>query len=223
MTNVLATVAAPRRAIVPHTEAFAAMFRNASEADRTKLGEMHLHYEAEMQRMLDEGHEPQNIAYTINGIVDRSVEQTLKTKNGRKVQCARGCASCCKLNVSITREEAALLLIAAEQKRVPIDWAKVERQREQGLATWSRQSPADRRCVFLNDREECSVYEHRPSACRKYMVASDPKRCNTAKHPGGEVAIVAPIEGEAVVSAMLGILDWGSMPRMLLLAKEAVA
>lgn len=208
-----------KQSFMPHTEAFATMFTNASEADRTVLGEMHLHYEAEVRRMVAEGHEPQNIAHTLNRLVDESVASTLKTKNGRKVQCKRGCAACCTINVSITREEAVLLLIAAEQKRVAIDWAKVERQSAHGLATWKDLDPGDRRCVFLNDRNDCTVYEHRPAACRKYMVASDPKNCNTYKYPGHAVSIVAPIVGEAVVSAMLGVLKWASMPRMLLEAK----
>lgn len=211
-----------RESFMPHTEAFAQMFENGNEQDRTTLGEMHLHYEAEVRRIVAEGNEPQNIAYTINRIVDESVAQTLKSKNGRKVQCARGCAHCCKLNVSITHEEAVLLLIAAEQKHVAIDWAKVERQSPHRLATWKDQDPADRRCVFLNGREECSVYEHRPAACRKYLVTSDPKNCNTYRYPGRQVTMVAPVVGEAVVSAMLGVLDWGSMPRMLMEARPSV-
>lgn len=211
-----------RETFTPHTEAYAQIFQNAGDRDRTVLGEMHLDYEAKVRWLVEQGTEPQNIAHTLNGLVDESVATTLKTKNGRGVRCARGCASCCKINVSITREEAVLVLIAAENKRVAIDWDKVERQSAHRLATWKDQSHADRRCVFLNDREECSVYEHRPATCRKYMVASDPKNCNTSKHPGREVTIVAPIVGEAVVSAMLGVLDWGSMPRMLLEAKPTI-
>ena len=206
----------------PQTEAYVKMFQAAGERERGVLGEMHLHYEAEVRRMVSEGHEPWNIAHTLNLVIDRSVADTLKTKNGRKVQCSRGCAACCKLHVSITREEAALLLVAIEQKAVRVDWAKLERQSAHGLPTWNQQSPADRRCVFLNDREECSVYEHRPSACRKYMVASDPKRCNTIKFPGGQVSSVVPVEGEAVASAMLTVLEWGSMPRMLLAARQSL-
>lgn len=208
------------QSFMPHTEAFAQMFTNGNDHDRTLLGEMHLHYEAEVRRMVAEGNEPQNIAHSINLKVDESVAETLKTKNGHNVKCSRGCASCCKLHVSITREEAVLLLIAVAQKRLRIDWAKLERQSAHRLATWKDQTGADRRCVFLNDREECSVYEHRPAACRKYLVTSDPKNCNTIKFPGRQVTMLAPVDGEAIVSAMLGILDWGSMPRMLLEARQ---
>ncbi|SCK49445.1 Predicted Fe-S-cluster oxidoreductase [Variovorax sp. HW608] len=204
-----------RQSFMPHTEAFAKIFTNASERERTMLGEMHLHYEGQVRKMVEQGHEPHNIAHTLNGLVDDSVAETLKTRNGRQVQCKRGCAACCKIHVSITLAEASLLLIAAEQKRIELDWDKVERQAEHGLATWKELPPGDRRCVFLNEKDECRAYEHRPAACRKYLVASDPKNCNTYKYPDAEVRIVAPIVGEAVVSSMLGVLDWGSMPRML--------
>jgi Fe-S-cluster containining protein len=207
----------------PHTEAFAKMFENGTEHDRSMLGNMHLHYESEVHRLVDEGQEPQNIAHSLNRLVDESVAATLLTKNGRKVQCKRGCAACCKINVSITREEAVLLVIAAAQKDVAIDWEKVERQSGHRLATWKDQTPVDRRCVFLNNHEECSVYGHRPAACRKYLVVSDPKNCDTIKFPGRDVTVLSPILGEAVASAMLGVLEWGSMPRMLLQAKKDIA
>src|SRR4051812_21704002 len=119
-----------RESFMPHTEAFASMFTNANERDRTVLGEMHQHYDGEVRHMVAEGHQPQNIAHSINLVVDQSVAETLKTRNGRQVKCQRGCAACCKIHVSITREEAALLLIAAAQKEVEIDWPKVERQSE---------------------------------------------------------------------------------------------
>ena len=207
---------------MPHTEAFAQMFTKGSERERTVLGQMHLHYEDEVRKLVKDGHEPQNIAHTINGLVDDSVAETLKTRNGRQVQCKRGCASCCKIHVSVTLQEAVLLLIAAAQKQIEIDWTKLERQSEHGLANWKDLQPGDRRCVFLNGKDECSLYEHRPATCRKYLVTSDPKNCNTYKYPGRNVMVLAPAVGEAVVSAMLGVLKWGSMPRMLLEARKEV-
>lgn len=210
------------KSFTPHTEGFAQMFCNANEDERSMLGEMHLHWETEIKRLVDQGNEPQNIAHSLNLKIDESVAETLKSKNGRNVQCSRGCAHCCKLHVSITHQEAVLLVIAAAEKRFAIDWDKVERQSKHRLATWGDQSPGERRCVFLNDRNECGVYEHRPAACRKYMVTSDPKNCNTVKHPGAPVSICAPIAGETIVSAMLGVLDWGTMARMLLAVRQTV-
>ncbi|EQC50164.1 flagellin N-methylase [Bacteriovorax sp. BSW11_IV] len=36
-----------------------------------------------------------------------------------------------------------------------------------------------RRCVFLNNKNECSIYENRPAVCRTNMVMSDPSDCAT--------------------------------------------
>lgn len=33
--------------------------------------------------------------------------------------------------------------------------------------------------------------------------------------------VVVPFEGEAIASAMLGVLEWGSMPRLLLEERHA--
>lgn len=205
--------------VFANTEAFASMMRNGDPRERTMLGEMHLHYEAEIQRMQAEGHDPQSIAHSINSKIDESVAVTLKTKNGRKVQCSRGCAACCRIHVSITHEEAVLAVMAADETGVVIDWDRLQRQSAHGLGTWKEQTPADRRCVFLNSANECGIYEHRPTACRKYLVITEPKYCDTIKHPGHDVGVLVPAVGEAIVSAMLGVLKWGSMARMLLAVK----
>lgn len=208
---------------MPQTEAVIQMFGKAQPHERSVIGEMHLHYEGEIRSMVHQGHEPHNIAHSLNLEIDRSVAHTLKTKNGRKVTCKRGCGHCCKLHVSITEEEAALLQAAVEHARIELDWDKLRRQAQHSLKTWGEQPAGDRRCVFLSERNDCRVYEHRPAACRKYLVASDPQLCNTAKYPGGQVAVVVPLEGEVIASAMLAALEWGSLPKMLLKAKEAMS
>ena len=37
----------------------------------------------------------------------------------------------------------------------------------------------DRKCVFLNDQNECTIYDDRPSVCRTNTVLSDPAACST--------------------------------------------
>jgi Fe-S-cluster containining protein len=213
---------APQGQIIPRTEGVIKIWDRASEHERVQLGQMHQHYESEVRRIVDEGNEPHNVAHTIHGLVDASVAHTIATHpEGKNVSCRRGCASCCSLFVNITREEAELLLLVMERDGIEVGWRRLQRQAQWNLAQWGDQPLAERRCVFLGASDECRVYEHRPTSCRKYMVLSKPKRCDTVKHPGGQVAILAPIEGEFIASAALGVLDSGSMPRMLLLAKEA--
>jgi Fe-S-cluster containining protein len=224
MTAPFANPAPQQGQILPRTEGVIKIWSKASDAERAVLGQMHQHYEREVQRMVNEGNEPHNVAHTIHGLVDESVAHTLATHpEGKSVSCRRGCASCCSLFVNITREEAELLLIVMERDGIEVGQRRLQRQAQWNLNEWIKQPLAERRCVFLGAGNECRVYEHRPTSCRKYLVVSSPKRCDTVRHPGGEVAILAPIEGEFIASAALGVLDSGSMPRMLLQAKEAMA
>jgi Fe-S-cluster containining protein len=208
--------------IIPRTEAVVKIWNKATDHERQLLGQMHQHYEHEVLRMVAEGHAPHNIAHTLHGLVDESVTHTLATHpEGRNVRCRRGCAACCSLFVNITHEEAELLLLVIARDEIPVSWRRMQRQAQWSLADWGAQPLAERRCAFLSEGNECRVYEHRPTVCRKYMVISPPKRCDTVKHTAGQVAILAPIEAEFVASAALGVLDSGSMPRMLVQAKEA--
>jgi len=210
-----------RGSINAGTKGLVDMWAKASEDERTLLGEMHVHYEGEIRRMLDaHPHEAYNVAHSLHGEIDASVAQTLATENGQRVRCRRGCAACCHLHVSVTDAEAQLLLAGIENEGLRVNWDKARRQASRRLADWGEQPLQERRCIFLAHDDSCSAYEYRPAACRKYLVMSDPRRCDTARYPGGEVAVVAPVVGEVVHSAMLGAMKAGSLPRMLLQAKE---
>jgi Fe-S-cluster containining protein len=208
--------------IIPRTEAVIKIWDKASANERVLLGQMHQHYENEVRRIVDEGNEPHNIAHTLHGLVDESVKDTLATHpEGRNVSCKRGCGACCSLFVNITREEAQLLLLVMERDGIQIGWRRLQRQAQWNLKQWGEQPLAERRCAFLSEGNECRIYEHRPTTCRKYMVVSPAKRCDTVRHPAGQVQFLAPIDAEILASATLGVLESGSMPRMLLQAKEA--
>lgn len=220
--NAVANAGAQEGGFYAQTEALAKVWQQADELTRTYLGEMHLHFEGEIARTQAQGADAHNVAYTLHAHVDEATARLAKTRNGRKIKCAKGCSACCRVHVSITDGEAQLLLIAAAQQRVPIDWARVERQSAHKLATWGEQSPGDRRCVFLGEQGDCRVYEHRPAACRKYFVASDPRNCDTIKRPGAQIMAVVSPEAEVIASAMLARMPWGSMPRMLLQARAQI-
>jgi len=207
--------------ITPRTESVVTMWRRASERERALLGEMHLHYEREIRRLKDADHEPQDLAHTIHGLIDASVAHTMATdRNAPNVKCAKGCAGCCSLFVNITQAEAVLLVGWCADQGIAIDWDRVAAQAQHDLATWKDQKHHQRRCVFLGKDDTCQVYEHRPAQCRKYLVVTDPKYCNTVRHPGATVGILAPVEGEVITSAMLGLMENGLMARMLLAARD---
>jgi hypothetical protein len=73
--------------------------------------------------------------------------------------------------------------------------------------------------VLLDDSGNCEVYEHRPTACRKYLVVDTPKWCDTVKHPGARVGILSSPGAEVIaVAALMAFPGAGPLPDMLLAA-----
>src|SRR5688572_27461676 len=105
------------------------------------------------------GFSGKDVAHTFQGLVDKEVARALSEDRGEKPICQRGCAFCCYQNVDITIEEAELLVDWAAHKKIPIDWSKAKRQAE--APDWKKMAYSEKRCVFLNSDNECSVYEHR--------------------------------------------------------------
>ncbi len=179
------------------------------------------HWAGEFERLGKDGAEPARIAVTAHWIVDARMKDLLATtENGRAVKCAKGCAACCHLHVGISPLEAELLCQVAEAEGIEIDLARLARQAPKDDETWHELAPEDRACVFLGPDRTCRVYEHRPGACRKYTVRSDPDLCDMSKHPGGRVAIVFSMEAEIVHSAAMTVQGFGNMATMLLTATK---
>ncbi len=117
--------------------------------------------------------------------------------------CKLGCSACCHFEVEVTRDEAELLA-AVVVSGVAIDRERLARQaaRQRGDPAWAALVAPENRCVFLGDEGECRVYAHRPSACRRLLVASPAVECG---RPGGApVPITIPV-AELVVSAALSL------------------
>ena len=176
------------------------------------------HWRNECTRLAPEPRE--SVAFTVHEVIDERMALMLKaTGHGPDVQCRKGCGACCHLQVDIFDREAELLLMMASEQGIEIDEAKLARQASKAnTEAWNELSHEDRACVFLADDQSCRVHEHRPGACRKYLVKSPAELCDTSKHPGGEVAIVFDVEAEIVQSAAMTVYGAGSMAAKLLAA-----
>jgi hypothetical protein len=86
-------------------------------------------------------------------VIDHAAAAT--EKEGRRVSCAKGCASCCR-------------------QLIPISPVDTEAFRFYSLAYFRTGVP----CPFLED-ESCSIYPDRPLVCREYVVTSPPALCAT--------------------------------------------
>ncbi len=89
----------------------------------------------------------------------------LNSFNGQNVACRRGCAHCCHTQVAMGLAEAEMLGRAIGRKPKK----NVSRNRQPGhydSQPYGYHTP----CTFLVNNE-CSIYEHRPLACRKLVNA----------------------------------------------------
>jgi|GEM_PF-1356775 len=77
--------------------------------------------------------------------------------------CAKGCAYCCHMDVSITRLEAEYIAVKAN---IPFLADHPATNGHSGHA-----------CTFLNNQLQCSIYPYRPFICRAYHSVSNPALC----------------------------------------------
>lgn len=136
-------------------------------------------------------------------------------KAGRTISCRAGCAACCRQLVPLSPPEAFFLMeviasLPPDRQtevlgRFGLIVSELERQNmiEELLAPtvaeearlevarkyWFLQMP----CPFLVD-ESCSIYPHRPVACREYNVTSPAEWCSEPfAHEVAKVAMPFPL------------------------------
>lgn len=100
---------------------------------------------------------------------------------GTTVACKKGCAHCCHQLVTVTMPEALDLYLAAEKNPLALrrvsagaDAQAQSIMRGTSAAEWFKRGT---RCVFLTEANDCSVYEHRPFACRTLMALETAEHC----------------------------------------------
>jgi Fe-S-cluster containining protein len=193
------------------------MWQRASESERAMLVAMCEHYERELARALRDAINEHSAIASIHAAIDEETQRTRESHpRGRDVPCAKGCSHCCHLPVDATRLEAELALSYADELDVPINMTRLAKQATKTHETWSDLTLGERRCVFLGAGGVCRVYEHRPAACRKYMVVGNPRDCDTGRKYGGRVMFLAAPEAEAATNAIYLHERADHLPRLLL-------
>ena len=186
---------------------------------REYLSKMFEHY-LQIYKEECKKHDPIIIAYSFQKEIDRIIKlQMKKDKISKKISCKKGCAHCCYLNVAVNIDEALLIIGSTLERKIYLDWGKIKRQAlAKNDEEWSKLTRDEQRCIFLNKKNACSIYEYRPAACRKYFVISDSDNCNTTTK--GSVARWAPIQAEIIYSAMANAKLSATLPIQLLAVKE---
>ncbi len=137
--------------------------------------------------------------------VHRLINQQTEGLQAIPITCAKGCSGCCHLEVEITQDEGELLAqTVLDGHRIDRDRLRKQASRVRNSAEWNSLVAPENRCVFLAADDACSVYESRPSICRKHLVISPPSECtasNGAPHP-----VSIPL-AELVISTAIGLQD----------------
>lgn len=187
-----------------------------------------LHYQTQIQTIdsasAAEGYDgPASVSASLNSSMDKVIAESFeKSKDlGQKVSCKKGCSFCCHINVDITSAEASLLSTFVRDHHLP----HLIKQENKSLLDWNTLPYADRKCVFLGDTGECTVYENRPLSCRKYFVVSPAEDCNTEGRTEAKGVMAVGIgEAEIATTALSMVYGSGSMAKMLIqeLVKEKI-
>ena len=116
-----------------------------------------------MELRRDEAYLPQDVAAMsasakvklrrIYGVMDR-----LSAATEGYVACQRGCADCCRMNVTISAQEARMIAEASGRLAAPLATSREHDNREF----------LGQPCPFLVDNA-CSVYDVRPLVCRSHF------------------------------------------------------
>lgn len=165
----------------------------------------------------------------------QALEVSKAVQAGKDISCKKGCSACCqRIMVPVSPPEALALaammptLSADHRLRIEQRLTATRQRLEQAgllpalkeLAESPRQrsdediDPINRAyyalrlpCIFL-ENDACSIYEHRPAACREYLVTSPPELCKDIEHnPVRELSI--PIRAGTVLSLLWAELMGG--------------
>jgi Fe-S-cluster containining protein len=118
------------------------------------------------------------------------------------VPCKTGCSACCHTQVSVTKDEAELL-ISNINSGVKIDYKLLSLQAEKGNSSQDFYQLAykDRKCVFLDEKGSCKVYKDRPSVCRTNAVVGEASQCSTDNKEQAALRLVKTPKADMVIYA----------------------
>ena len=143
----------------------------------------------------------ESVSSAIHDTVSEAMNEGLK-ESEHKASCGRGCSFCCFQMVEISDDEATLILSYTKEIGFEIDYETLKHQQHAKDDVEFGILPLNlRRCVFLNKENECSIYEHRPSSCRKLAVMTPANLCDTEKNKGAQVGKIVSMEAEIVTAS----------------------
>ena len=159
----------------------------------------------------------------VNTVCDEVLSSTDQTEL-QEIACKRGCSWCCHIEVKADQDEVSRIARTLKHRRNTKELAELKGR----AAAWETEFRRDGRALCpLNVNGECSIYDHRPLACRGFNSA-DALKCQRAYErsfaPGSEVPIHSlPLAvmmcGDIAFGLAKSFLDLGTAePRQVVLA-----
>lgn len=130
--------------------------------------------------------------------------------------CKRGCSACCHTQVSVTDDEAELLVKRIKSGvSVDMDRLKLQMQAKDDSEAYYKISFQDRRCIFLDENGGCTVYEDRPSVCRTNAVIGESNQCDTSLKVQPTRLIKTPKSDMVIYGSFFYAKESGTLPHMV--------
>lgn len=130
--------------------------------------------------------------------------------------CKQGCSACCHTQVSVTEDEAALLMTHIENGLViDNERLKLQMNAENDSGKFYQLSYQDRKCVFLDEKGNCRVYHDRPSVCRTNAVIGEASQCDTSQSIKPTRLVLTQKADMAIYASFRGSKSSGALPFML--------
>lgn len=130
------------------------------------------HIYAEVSSALSGTSDNIRVAVLLHELADAVIDKVMPLLSpgfSEKVTCSNGCAHCCRQSTILIDEIDAEVLAANTGRK--ISSASPTNRKWQGIA-----------CPFLNEVDQCSVYEIRPLTCRMSLSHDRPIKCKTEEH-----------------------------------------
>ena len=133
------------------------------------------------------------------------------------VPCRSGCSACCHTQVSVTKEEAELLIHQIDNGvEINYEHLSLQSEAENNAENFYKLSYQERACVFLDDKGACKVYNDRPAVCRTNAVVGEASQCATSTSGPGPQHLVKTSKADmAIVGAYCVTAESGALPYIL--------
>lgn len=170
------------------------------EAFEQMFYEYFRHFYEQMERIPKGYERGLAIMQTIDLIVSKTDENM---PAGTKVSCKKGCSACCHMRVGVADSEAEVMVSHIKRLGLKLDRKRLLAQKDRFVEDYHTIGWEQQKCGLLADDGSCSLYQWRPSSCRKYAVVSPPEMCDPRRYKNAW--IVQDVHAEAFVAALLAL------------------